>query len=124
MSLYYDVFGTVTMPVEVLEKERNAILREIMQWSPESDADQTFSIQNINSKTVAVSFDDSDDYQSNRYHAIGEYLVRGLRALKQKYPESVKGELLIVAIGGVSYSASRIDLDEETFVLYTLQPEK
>ena len=123
MSVYYDVYGTVTMPVEVFEKEKNAILGSIMQWAPDSDAENVFSVIDVNSKTKAIIFDYEEDYTGNTYRNIGEYLIMGFGALKNKYPDQVKGEVLLISTDGMYYAA-KLDMDGDKVVLYTLQPHE
>jgi len=117
---YYSVYGTVVMPREVYEKERIGILHGLMQWSPDSEAESTFSVLNINSRTIGISFDDFSSYQKNIYRDIRESLLKELKALKEKYSDSVKGELMITSTDG-EYYAARIELDREEYELFTLQ---
>ncbi len=108
MSVYYEVCGQITMSKDVFEKEKEDILKELLEWES-SDMEGSLTVEE-NDSSGNVTFDFEDDQSHNYYRDIAEVLIDTLYDLKLIYPEDIKGEVFITSTDG-DYYAAKIKLD-------------
>lgn len=123
MAKKYSVYGTVSIPKRIYDKEKNSILYKLLDWHPENSfADNCYCISDINSFTIGIFFDHVEKYTDNVYYDIAEPLISSLKTLKEKYPDRVLGDILIISTDG-EYYAARINLNESGPKLYFLEEQ-